>query len=252
MLIYSTTSRELNQASYTILIFVCSSQNKHFTMSNQQLVQSKGIFHGLPVHPSSLKGLTAIITGANGISGTYMLRVLGQDPERWTKIYCLSRRPPAIPNGLPKNAEHIALDFLRNPGEIAEVLKERGVKADYVFFYSYVQLEPKEGEGLWSNAEEMCRVNGTPRLCGCSETLGRVDAINPLTVYSGTSTKFLRGPSTCQYQSQTHHAPDRREDVWGSPRPSCCPTGRNSTPRYSRAKLLLSARGLSLGFLQKA
>jgi hypothetical protein len=110
-------------------------------MSSQQTVQSKGIYHGLPVYPSSLKGLTAIITGANGISGNYMLRVLAQDPE------------------LPKNAEHIALDFLKDSEEIASALKEKNVKADYVFFYSYVQARPKEGGGLWSDAEEMCRVN---------------------------------------------------------------------------------------------
>ncbi|ORY12819.1 NAD dependent epimerase/dehydratase family protein-like protein [Clohesyomyces aquaticus] len=128
-------------------------------MSNQQLVQSRGIYHGLPVYPQSLKGLTAIITGANGISGNYMLRVLSQDPSRWTKIYCLSRRPPAIPSGLPANTEHIALDFLKSPSEIASILKQKGVKADYVFFYSYIQVQPKEGGGLWSDAEEMCRVN---------------------------------------------------------------------------------------------
>jgi hypothetical protein len=132
-------------------------------MSNQQLVESKGICHGLPVYPFSLKGLTAIITGANGISGNYMLRVLAQDPERWTKIYCLSRRPPSIPDGLPQNAEHIPLDFLKEPAEIAKVLKEKSVKADYVFFYSYVQVKPKEGGGLWSDAEEMCKVNSTIR-----------------------------------------------------------------------------------------
>ncbi|KAH7346027.1 NAD dependent epimerase/dehydratase family protein-like protein [Pyrenochaeta sp. MPI-SDFR-AT-0127] len=128
-------------------------------MSNQQVVESKGIYYGLPVYPSSLKGLTAIITGANGISGNYMLRVLAQNPERWSKIYCLSRRPPAIANGLPQNAEHIALDFLNDPEEIARVLKKKGVRADYVFFYSYVQVKPKEGGGLWSDAEEMCKVN---------------------------------------------------------------------------------------------
>jgi hypothetical protein len=128
-------------------------------MANQQTVRTRGIYHGLPVYSTSLKNLTAIITGANGISGNYMLRLLAQDPERWNKIYCLSRRPPVIPNGLPKNAEHIALDFLRDKREIAEVLNAKGVKADYVFFYSYVQIQPKEGEGLWSNVEEMCRVN---------------------------------------------------------------------------------------------
>jgi len=127
-------------------------------MSVQQ-VQSKGIYHGLPVYPSDTKGLTAIITGANGISGYYMLQVLSQSPERWTKIYCLSRRPPLIPGGLPKNAEHIALDFLKDPKEIADVLKEKNVSAYYIFFFSYIQVEPKEGAALWSNAEEMARVN---------------------------------------------------------------------------------------------
>ena len=93
-------------------------------MPSQQLVETRqGIYHGLPVYPDSLKGLTAVITGANGISGHYMLRVLSQSPERWSKIYCLSRRPPYIPSGLPSNAEHIAVDFLKDPAEIAEVLK---------------------------------------------------------------------------------------------------------------------------------
>ncbi len=58
-----------------------------------------------------------------------MLRVLAEAPERWSQIYCLSRRPPAIPGGLPSNAKHIALDFLKDPEEIAKVLKENGVKA---------------------------------------------------------------------------------------------------------------------------
>jgi hypothetical protein len=91
-----------------------------------------------------------------------MLEVLAQAPERWTKIYCLSRRPPAIKGGLPRNAEHVALDFLKRPEEIAAVLKEKGIKAyacsfssamagmeyggltvggrDYVFFFSYIQV----------------------------------------------------------------------------------------------------------------
>ncbi|KAK5071075.1 hypothetical protein LTR64_007578 [Lithohypha guttulata] len=124
-----------------------------------QQVQTKGIYHGLPVYDPSVKGLTAIITGANGISGHYMLRVLSQSPERWSKIYCLSRRPPYIPGGLPSNAEHIAVDFLKSPSEIASVLKDKGVKADYIFFFTYLQPPPAEGKGLWSDAQEMVRVN---------------------------------------------------------------------------------------------
>lgn len=150
------------------LLIVCILR-RNIIMSNQQTVHSIGIYHGLPVYPSEFRGLTAIITGANGISGNYMLRVLAEAPERWTKIYCLSRRPPAIPDGLPAQAEHIALDFLKDPEEIAKVLRERNVKADYVFFYSYVQVKPKEGGGLWSDAEEMCKVNGTLAFCQSSQ-----------------------------------------------------------------------------------
>lgn len=127
-------------------------------MATQQ-VHTVGIYHGLPVYPENLNGQTAIITGANGISGYYMYRVLAQDPKRWKKIYCLSRRPPLIPGGLPSHVEHIPLDFLKEPEDIASVLKEHNVIADYVFFFSYIQVEPKPGKGLWSNADEMARVN---------------------------------------------------------------------------------------------
>lgn len=76
-------------------------------MSIQQ-VQTRGIYHGLPVFPEHQKGL---------------LKVLAQAPERWTKIYCLSRRPPAIKEGLPRNAEHVALDEEAGSGEGVERLR---------------------------------------------------------------------------------------------------------------------------------
>lgn len=97
-------------------------------MSIQQ-VYSKGIYHGLPTFPDDVQDLTAVVTGANGISGYYMLKVLAQAPKRWKKIYCLSRRPPLVEGGLPSNAEHIACDFLEEPEKIAKVLKEKNVAA---------------------------------------------------------------------------------------------------------------------------
>lgn len=128
-------------------------------MSIQQ-VQSTGIYHGLPVYPAEPSGLTAIITGANGISGHHMLKVLSQTPHRWKKIICLSRRPPLLTDGLPPNASHIPLDFLTNPQDIAQTLREHSVTADHVFFFSYIQPPPKPGQpGIWSDAEELVRVN---------------------------------------------------------------------------------------------
>lgn len=113
-------------------------------------VRDKGIYHGLPVFPSELKDLTAIVTGANGISGYYMLKALAEAPQRWKRIICLSRRPPALK--LPSNAEFISLDFLKSPEEIATVLKEKEVQANYVFFFSYIQVDPKAGELSLCNA----------------------------------------------------------------------------------------------------
>lgn len=146
------TTVEQKETSHCSLLF------RPYEMSVQQ-VQSKGICHGLPVFPPDLSDLTAIVTGTNGISGYGMLRVLAESPRRWKKIYCLSRRPPLIEGGLPSNAEHIALDFLQTPDQIARVLKEKNVTADYVFFFSYIQVQPKPGEDLWSDAAEMTRVN---------------------------------------------------------------------------------------------
>lgn len=96
---------------------------------SSQVVQTRGIFHGLPVFSNDIRGLTAVITGANGISGQHMLRVLMQSPERWTRIICISRRPPYMDAEITKVAEHIALDFLDTPHEIAKTLLERGVQA---------------------------------------------------------------------------------------------------------------------------
>ncbi|EGE01678.1 NAD dependent epimerase/dehydratase [Trichophyton equinum CBS 127.97] len=123
-------------------------------------VQSKGIYHGLPVFPESLKGLSAIITGANGISGHHMLRVLAESPERWTNIYSMSKRPPLVHTKWKTNVQHMSLDFLNStPVELAMAMKENGVKADYIFFFSYIQSEPEDGGGIWSAAEELVRVN---------------------------------------------------------------------------------------------
>ena len=163
-------------------------------MSVQQ-VQSTGIYHGLPVFPSDQTGLTAVVTGANGISGAYMLKVLSQDAKRWKKIYCLSRRPPLVAGGLPENAEHIPLDFLKDPKDIAAVLKEHGVVADHVFFFSYIQPPPKAGSGgIWSDANELVRVN--------SELL--FNFLEALKVAKITPKRFVRiALSIPSYVSQT-------------------------------------------------
>ena len=65
-----------------------------------------------------------------GISGYHMVKVLAAAPERWSKIYCLSRRPPPdyFYDGLGEGAtrvEHVEADFLAKPEQIAENLKQK-------------------------------------------------------------------------------------------------------------------------------
>lgn len=116
---------------------------------NNQTIHSNGIYHGLPDLSNASNGMTAVVTGANGISGAHMIRVLAENPERWTKIYALSRRPPS--GTWPKTVEHIPLDFLSSPEEIAKVLQERSIKPDYVFFFSYVLVVDESGALQWGD-----------------------------------------------------------------------------------------------------
>lgn len=87
-------------------------------------VTSKEEFYGLPTFPEAEgKKYSAIVTGANGITGAHMLRVLAEAPERWGTIYALSRKPPA--SRVQGNIKYLAIDFLSSPEGIAQQLKEQ-------------------------------------------------------------------------------------------------------------------------------
>ncbi|KAK0283774.1 hypothetical protein LTR35_006233 [Friedmanniomyces endolithicus] len=133
--------------------------------SEQLPLQNKGIFHNLPTFSPELKDLTAIVTGANGISGFHTMRVLLESPQRWKKVWAASRRPPPeemmalLSEEQRARVEHVACDFLAKPEEIAAQLRDKGVKAEYIFFYSYAQPKPKPGAGAWTNAQELVDTN---------------------------------------------------------------------------------------------
>ena len=112
-----------------------------------QTIYSKSMFHGLPDLSQFPQGLTAVVTGANGISGSHMIRVLAQNASRWTKIYALSRRPPS--GTWPSNVEHISLDLTKPPNEVSKVLKEKGIKPDYVFCFAYILVTDASGALQW-------------------------------------------------------------------------------------------------------
>lgn len=124
-----------------------------------QTIYSSGIHHGLPTFPDhDGKKYTAIVTGANGISGSEIVNALIAAPERWEIIYAMSRRPPPAAN---ERVKPIAADFKDStPEQLAELFKSEGVTADFIFFTSYVQPPTQEGEGLWANHHPLETVNG--------------------------------------------------------------------------------------------
>ncbi|OCT51767.1 NAD dependent epimerase/dehydratase family protein [Cladophialophora carrionii] len=155
---------------------VSSSQTEHLYRSSTHLmalqtqtVCSQGIFHGLPTYPETadFTDLTAIVTGANGITGYSMVKVLAAAPKRWSKIYCLSRKPPPayfydeLGEGASARVVHVSVDFLSDPATIAASMKAKIPRVDHVFFFSYMQPK-QEGDvlSMWSNAQELADLNG--------------------------------------------------------------------------------------------
>lgn len=93
-----------------------------------QNLQTHGIFHSLPTFPEhDGRKFSAIVTGTNGISGAQLVEVLSQVPNRWGKIFALSRKPPTTKR---TNVYSIAADFLNSgPEEITKILKDNGLEA---------------------------------------------------------------------------------------------------------------------------
>ena len=90
-------------------------------------IVNKGIFYNLPTFPHhDGKGYTAVVTGANGVTGSALIDVLAASPERWNKIFAMSRRPVLRKE---PNVKSIAADFLTSPEELAATFRREGVKA---------------------------------------------------------------------------------------------------------------------------
>ena len=90
-------------------------------------VVNKGIFYNLPTFPQhDGKKYTAIVTGANGITGSALVDVLAASPERWSTIVAMSRRPVSRKEA---NVKSMVADFLTSPEELAATFEEEGVVA---------------------------------------------------------------------------------------------------------------------------
>jgi hypothetical protein len=89
------------------------------------VVRSEGIFHGIPTFPDSTKGLRAMIVGASGTSGQPLIDVLGANPQRWSHVYALSRKPPESSS---PNIVHVPTDLSWDPEKLCEVFKKHKVQ----------------------------------------------------------------------------------------------------------------------------
>lgn len=114
-------SKDLNISRYRI------STSAAMVLS-AQTIHNSGIHYNLPTFPAhDGKKYTAIVTGANGISGSEIVNALVAAPERWEVIYAMSRRPPPSHNDRVKS---IAADFLSSsPEDLVVLFEEEGVKA---------------------------------------------------------------------------------------------------------------------------
>ncbi|KAF1943211.1 hypothetical protein EJ02DRAFT_511085 [Clathrospora elynae] len=128
--------------------------------SSQYPLRQSGIFRNLPSFDPALKGLKAIVCGATGISGFHVIKALLDTPDRWSKIYALSRSPLSkeilafLTEEQRSRIQHISIDFSSSGEQIAKSLKDAGASADYVFYYAYIS--PKAGKNL---LEDFCQEN---------------------------------------------------------------------------------------------
>lgn len=137
------------------------------TSSTQPLRQS-GIYRNLPTFDPAIKGLKAIVCGATGISGFHTIRALLDTPERWSKIYALSRSPLSdellafLTDQQRSRIQHVSIDLGSSSTKIAQNFQKAGVEADYLFYYAY--LSPKSGKSAMdpSAAEELVEANVPP------------------------------------------------------------------------------------------
>lgn len=112
--------------------------------SRDEPLRVSGIYRNLPQFSPKVTGLSAIVCGASGISGFHALRAL-LDTPRWSRIFILSRSPLSttakslLTEEQLSRVTHVSVDLLSSAESIAGELKRANVKAEYLFYYAYLQ-----------------------------------------------------------------------------------------------------------------
>ncbi len=87
-------------------------------------------------------GKVALITGANGITGSAILEYLAKTttPEQWSKIITTSRSPFQT-NIKDPRVEFIALDFSQEPARLVKKMHDVCKDVTHAYFSSYVHRD---------------------------------------------------------------------------------------------------------------
>jgi len=136
--------------------------------SSEQPLRQSGIYRNLPSWDSTVKDLTAIVCGATGISGFHAIRALLDTPNRWSKVYALSRSPLSkemlsfLTEQQLARLQHVSIDLSSPADEIAKAFKDAGVQADYIFYYAYLPPKTEKSAMDPSTAEDLLDSNIPP------------------------------------------------------------------------------------------
>ena len=126
------------------LDMVCTNDECTETGSTESNPRHRGLIPSLTTRLSPMS--TALIFGANGISGIALLHLLSATSStEWRTIIALSRRPPLLDYSDPRIAFR-SVDLLDSVSTTAEAIREAGGdQVTHVFFYAYIEKKD-EGE----------------------------------------------------------------------------------------------------------
>ena len=136
--------------------------------SSQHPLRQSGIYRNLPTFNPQIKGLKATVCGASGILGFHTIRALLDSPERWAKVYALSRSPLLdkllgfFTEEQRSRIEHVSVDLGATAEDIAQALRYANVNAEYVFYYAYLKPKTEMSAMDPGMAEELVKANVPP------------------------------------------------------------------------------------------
>ena len=111
---------------------------------------------------------TALVTGATGILGREIVAALGQDKQKWSTVYALSRSQKLE---WPDNVKQQQLDLQSSAQDMAKELGD--AKPEYIFFTAYL-AQDDEDDATKVNGAMLENFLDALEITGASKTVKRV------------------------------------------------------------------------------